>query len=110
MFFRSGLIEREPDHRPRVDRLHLQLLRYQGFCGPYAGTAVLNAAGEIQNSQCVVNWGSSPVNGNGNNLSLALSIAFTAAFDGNRVFYLAARDGNGGNNTDWQAVGSVAIP
>ncbi|SPF48862.1 exported hypothetical protein [Candidatus Sulfopaludibacter sp. SbA4] len=77
--------------------------------GPYAGTAVLNAAGTIQNSQCVVSWGNSPVSGTGNNLSLALSIAFTAAFDGDRVFYLAARDGNGGNNTDWQAMGTAAV-
>jgi len=77
--------------------------------GPFAGSAVLNAAGSIQNSQCVVSWGGAPVTGSGNSLSLALNIQFTAAFAGDRVFYLAARDANGANNTDWQAMGTWAV-
>jgi hypothetical protein len=77
--------------------------------GPFAGGAVLNAAGSIGNSQCTVSWGSAPVNSSGNSLALTFNIGFTSAFDGNRVFYLAARDGNGANNTDWQASGSWSV-
>jgi len=77
--------------------------------GPFAGSAVLNAAGSIQNSQCVVSWGAAPVAAGGNGLTLALNIGFTAAFGGNRIFYLAARDVNNLNNTDWQAMGARAV-
>src|SRR5262249_34594142 len=41
--------------------------------GPFAGSAVLNAAGSVQNSQCVVSWASSPVTTAGNTLTLALN-------------------------------------
>jgi len=74
--------------------------------GPFAGSASLAAAGTIQNSQCTVSWGATAVNTTGNNLSLTLNIAFTAAFAGNRVIYMAARDLNDANNTDWHAMGT----
>jgi len=77
--------------------------------GPFAGSAVLNAAGSIQNSQCTVSWGATPVAAGGNGLTLALNIGFSAAFGGNRIFYLAARDVNNLNNTDWQAMGARAV-
>src|ERR1019366_4636998 len=51
--------------------------------GPFAGSASLGAAGSIQNGQCIVSWGSNPVNTSGNTLALTLNITFTAAFDGN---------------------------
>ncbi|SPF56460.1 conserved exported hypothetical protein [Candidatus Sulfopaludibacter sp. SbA4] len=66
----------------------------------------LAAGGSLTNSQCTVSWGANPANPTGNNLSLTLNIAFTAAFGGNRIIYLAARDVNEANNTDWHAMGT----
>jgi trimeric autotransporter adhesin len=77
--------------------------------GPFAGSGALNVAGSVQNSQCVVSWGTTAVNANGNNLALTLNIAFTSVFNGNRVFYLAARDAGDGNNTGWQAMGTWGV-
>jgi len=56
----------------------------------------------IQNSQCAVSLTSAT--SSGNTLTLVLSIAFKAAFGGNRIQYLAAGDA-AGNNTDWQRAG-----
>jgi len=39
-------------------------------------------------------------------LLYTLNILFTSALGGNRIFYLAARDVNEANNTDWQAMGT----
>ncbi|HYW47781.1 MAG TPA: hypothetical protein VE959_33240 [Bryobacteraceae bacterium] len=69
----------------------------------------LGGAGSVNNSQCTVTWGSAPVNGGGNSLALTLSIAFSAAFGGNRVIYVAARDVNEANNTDWHAMGTWTV-
>jgi len=66
----------------------------------------LAASGSVSNSQCTVSWGANPVSPGGNNLSLTLNIAFTAAFGGNRIVYMAARDVNEANNTDWHAMGT----
>jgi len=77
--------------------------------GPFAGNSSLGAPGSMQNSQCVVSWGANPVTGSGNNLAVTLNIAFLATFDGNRVFYVAARDVNDLNNTDWHAMGTQAV-
>jgi hypothetical protein len=71
--------------------------------------ASLNAPGSLSNSQCTVSWGASPVAGSGNALALALNFGFSPGFAGNRVFYLAARDVNEGNNTDWQVKGSWTV-
>ena len=40
---------------------------------------------------------------------LALTISFSQAFGGDRIFYLAARDGNDLNNTGWQSMGIRAV-
>jgi len=66
----------------------------------------LSSGGTTSNSQCTVSWSNTPASGNGNSLTLALSIGFNSGFVGNRVFYLAARDVNEANNTGWQAMGS----
>jgi len=66
----------------------------------------LAAAGSLTNSQCTASWTANPATAAGNNLSLTLNIAFTAAFAGNRVIYVAARDVNEANNTDWHAMGT----
>ncbi len=66
----------------------------------------MGAPGSVSNSQCTVSWGSAAVNASGNNLALNLNITFTAAFAGNRIFYVAARDVSQANNTDWHAMGT----
>jgi len=45
---------------------------------------------------------------NGNSLTLTPPITFAQSFAGNRIFFLAARSNS--LNSDWQAVGSVAVP
>ena len=64
------------------------------------------AGGSASNSQCTVSWGTNAVNPSGNNLALTFNITFTAAFGGNRVIYVAARDVNEANSTDWHAMGT----
>ncbi|SPF56444.1 hypothetical protein SBA4_860023 [Candidatus Sulfopaludibacter sp. SbA4] len=77
--------------------------------GPFAGRMVLNGAGgPIQNSQCVIGALSSAVL-SGNTLTLTLNITFTANLTGNQVLYIAGRDAAGGNNTDWQAMGTWTV-
>jgi hypothetical protein len=77
--------------------------------GPFAGALVPGSAMTIQNSQCSVSGaGGSPV-WNGNTATLTLTIAFKSGFTGNRVVYLAGRDANNLNNTDWQAMGTIGV-
>jgi hypothetical protein len=71
--------------------------------------ASLSTGGSLSNSQCSVSWGNSPVVGTGNLFVITLNMGFSAAFRGNRLFYLAARDLNEGNNTDWQPKGSWTV-
>jgi len=52
--------------------------------------------------------GSSAVK-SGNMLTLTLNITFKAALTGNRVVWVAGRDGAGGSNTDWQAMGTTSV-
>jgi len=75
------------------------------------GTALLPAqslaaGGSLSNSQCTVTWGATAVSASGNNLSLTLNIAFMGALAGNDVIYLASRDVNEANSTDWHAMGT----
>jgi hypothetical protein len=72
----------------------------------FAGSAVLEAAGSIQNGQCTVGWGDEAVSAAGNDLALTLTIGFKQAFSGNRIVHLAARDTADGNNTGWQTMGT----
>jgi len=69
----------------------------------------LSTSGTVSNSQCTVSWGSGAVVQGGNNVTLTLDIAFSPAFGGNRVFYLAARDRSEGNNTGWQSMGTWTV-
>jgi hypothetical protein len=74
--------------------------------GPYAGM-VVPGTGSVSNSQCTISGAGSSVTASGNNSSLTLAIAFTQAFAGNQVFYLAARSAT--QNSGWQAVGTVGV-
>jgi hypothetical protein len=78
-----------------------------------AGTALLpgaslGAQGTLSNSQCTVSW-TNPLALNGNNVTITLVLTFNPSFDGNRVYYLAARDVNEGNNTGWHAMGTQLV-
>jgi virginiamycin B lyase len=78
--------------------------------GPFAGTLQLNgASGTIQNSQCSVSGQGSVVVTNGNQMTLTFAMTFRSPLAGNRVMWVAARDGAGGNNTGWQASGTALI-
>ena len=69
----------------------------------------LAGSGSLTNSQCTVAWGGGAVVAGGNSLALTLNLTFLSGFGGNRVFYLAARDGNEANNTGWQAMGTWTV-
>jgi len=78
--------------------------------GPFAGEMSLNGGStSVQNGQCSIAGTGSTAAFSPNTLALTLNITFTAAFQGNRVVYAAGRDRAGGNNTDWQAVGSWTV-
>ena len=76
--------------------------------GPYAGGMVLPGTDTISNGQCTISGAGSSVAGSGNTLTLKLAITFNHSFAGNQVLYLSA--GAGAANSDWQAVGTVAVP
>lgn len=76
--------------------------------GPYSGM-VLPSGANVQNSQCTIHGTGSSVSASGNTLTLTLKYTFTAAFGGNKVFYMAAQD-TLGHNSGWQALGTWKIP
>jgi hypothetical protein len=66
--------------------------------------------GSVFNNQCWVAVDfTSAISTNGNTLSLTVSINFRQGFGPNLVFYLAARDSPGSNNTGWQAIGTLTV-
>jgi hypothetical protein len=69
----------------------------------------LSAPGSVGNSQCTVSWANGAVVAANNDLALMLNISFSPAFGGARVFYVAARDRNEGNNTNWQSMGTWTV-
>jgi len=78
--------------------------------GPYAGTMVLNGgSGAIQNSQCTVSGAGSAVASSPGMIAVTLNLTFKGVFNGNRVIYAAGRDTAGGNNSDWQSVGTLTV-
>jgi len=74
----------------------------------YSGM-LLPGSGSLGNSQCTVSVGAATVAVIGNALTLTLSIGFPAAFGGNKVIYLAARDSTDATNSGWQAVGTWTV-
>lgn len=69
----------------------------------------LGASGTLANSQCTVSWPANPATASGNNIRLDLNISFSAGFGPSLIVFLAARDVNESNNTDWHAMGTVAL-
>ena len=95
-----------------VQTSQLFLVDDQGDAGgPFAGGIVLNGGSTaVQNSQCSISGvGSSAAFTAANTLTLTLNITFLPAFTGNQVFFAAARDVGGGNNTGWLALGTWTV-
>ncbi len=81
--------------------------------GPEAGLSALalGGTGSVSNSQCAVNAAGSSATTAGTTLVLRLNIEFKAAFAGNQVIYLAAREeGAGGANSGWTTQGAWNVP
>lgn len=70
---------------------------------------VLNGTGSVSNSQCTVSGAGSSATGSGSTLTLTLNLSFSAAFAGNRIIYLAARDG-AAHNSGWVPAGVWNVP
>ena len=73
------------------------------------GLILNGSANNVSNSQCTISGANSFAAGSGTTLTLTLNITFTAAFAGNKIMYLAARDLEGGNS-GWQALGTWGVP
>ncbi|MCX6602144.1 MAG: hypothetical protein NTV52_00925, partial [Acidobacteria bacterium] len=69
----------------------------------------LGATGSVSNSQCTIYSAGSSVSATNTELTLTLNIAFSSAFSGNRVIYLAARSVTE-QNSGWQSQGVSALP
>jgi hypothetical protein len=78
--------------------------------GPFAGYLALPGTGSVSNSQCTVSGVGSTASGSGNTLTLTLNVSFTGAFAGNRIFYTAAGNAAGTENSGWQALGAWTVP
>jgi len=75
--------------------------------GPYAGNVTLGNVNPISNGQCSVVLVSAT--GSGNSLTLVLTITWTANFAGDKIVFMAGRDG-AGNNSGWYPLGVWRAP
>jgi hypothetical protein len=76
----------------------------------WIASKTVGVAGTLQNSQCSVNLGASSVAGSGNNLTLNVSLTFSAGFAGTKNIYMEVYDGL---DSGWQAKGTwtaIAAP
>jgi hypothetical protein len=64
----------------------------------------------MSNSQCTVSAVGSSASGSGNTLTLTLNINFSSSFAGNRIFYTAAGNAAGTENSGWHALGAWTVP
>jgi hypothetical protein len=76
--------------------------------GPYQSMS-LPGSGSVSNSQCTVYGAGSSVTGSGNTLTLTLNVAFSTAFAGTRLIYMAARD-SANVSSGWQQLGVWKVP
>jgi len=74
--------------------------------GPYAGYMVFAngspTGASINNSQCSIATAGTSIAGTATTLTLTLAVTFSAAFTGNQVVYMAAREGVA--NSGWQSL------
>jgi hypothetical protein len=85
-----------------------QLVDDAGDAGGPFSNVLLPSAGTAFNSQCTISGTGSAVTGSGNTVTVTLPITFAQNFLGNLIVYAAARNNNG-QNSGWQAVGSVIV-
>jgi uncharacterized protein (TIGR03437 family) len=69
-----------------------------------AGTAAPGSASNISNSQCTLHAANSSATGSGNNLTLVVSLTFSASFGGQRHIWMQASDYNNAT-TNWLVYG-----
>ncbi len=73
------------------------------------GPVVAGVAGSAVNKQCAIDGSTVAVARSGNELTLTVNVTFSAAFAGDKVIYVAARDaveaGSG-----WQVMGTHRVP
>src|SRR5262249_50241702 len=71
----------------------------------WIGSATPGVAGTLQNTQCILDGGSSSASGSGNNLTVNLAITFKPGFAGAKNVYMQVQ--NASNTlTSWQARGT----
>jgi hypothetical protein len=75
----------------------------------WIGPAALGSAGSLQNSQCMVDTGSSSTSGSGTNLTVNLVLSFKATFGGAKNVYVDAIDGYT-LDSGWQQKGTWTVP
>lgn len=80
--------------------------------GPFAGySEIPGFAGQstVRNGQCTIDASLGSLFAIGNSLSMTVAMAFSPAFTGNKVVYMAARD-QASNTSGWQPMGTVTLP
>jgi hypothetical protein len=77
--------------------------------GNYAGSATVGASGQLSNSQCTINTGSSSATQSGNNLTVNLALTFIGTFAGTKNISMAAVN-NAGAFGGWQTLGTWTVP
>ncbi|MEZ5351926.1 MAG: BACON domain-containing carbohydrate-binding protein [Bryobacteraceae bacterium] len=77
--------------------------------GPFAGSIPIPGAGVAANSQCSIVAAGSSVVESGSTVTLTLNLTFSAAFQGDRLVFAAARD-VAENNSGWQAMATITLP
>jgi len=78
--------------------------------GLLPGLILNGSGGPLANSQCSVNAAGSSASTTANGVNLILNMSFTPAFNGNRIFYLAARNAADTQNSGWQPMGTWTVP
>jgi hypothetical protein len=78
--------------------------------GLLPGLILNGSGGTLANSQCSVNAAGSSASTIANGVNLILNMSFTPAFNGNRIFYLAARNAADTQNSGWQPMGTWTVP
>lgn len=87
----------------------LLLVNDAGDAGGTLASMPIPSTGSISNGQCTISGAGSASSGSGSTLTLALNMTFTAAFGGNQIVFLAARD-KVSNNSGWRTKGSWSVP
>ncbi len=88
-------------YSPSTNQIYLGNNSGSGTLGPQT----LGTSGTLQNSQCLLNVGSSTATGSGNNLTLNLALTFESGFTGAKTIW-ADTASSGGLSMGWQSLGT----